>query len=226
MFKTVKDTQAKREAVYTLVRQSRADMGFYFMLGISTLITTLGLTMDSGSVVIGGMLLAPMLTPMLALGLGLVTRSKNSITRSVLGIINSIAAVLTLSFLFSLLIHSGDYITHEILLRSEFSPLYLYVAILSGLGASYSMVDPRISSALPGVAVAVSLLPPLCVSGIAIAQANQLLLTNSFLIFVTNTIGIVVATAAVFAIFRFHKLKHVEEKEIKEEIKEQNQKSK
>jgi uncharacterized membrane protein len=85
------------------------------------------------------------------------------------------------------------------------------------LGAAFSMKDTRLSSTLPGVAVSVSLLPPLCVTGIAIAQVNFSLIISSFYLFSYNIIGIVIAAVLVFGYFRFHKLKHVEDREINKE---------
>jgi len=210
------ETQRK-EAVDSLITESRTNFNYYVLLGVSTLITTLGLTLDNNAVVIGGMLIAPLLTPILALGLGITTISRPGTIRSLVGIINSVTYILLFSFLLSLLIHDDNYVTEEILLRSTSSHLYFFIAFLSGIGATFAWVQKKVAYTLPGVAVAVSLLPPLCVSGIALAQADPDLLINSLSIFFLNFVGIVLASTMVFIFFKFKRLKHFEEKKISKE---------
>ena len=202
---------SRKNVVNMLVKQSRTDFSYYFLLALATFITTFGLTLNSEAIVVGGMLMAPLLKPVLALGLAIVTLSPKSLSRSLFGIINSIAVVLALSFIASLVVHDGNYLTTQILARGEYSHLFFIIAILSGVGAAYSLLNPNIKTALPGVAVSVSLLPPLCVSGIALAQENYLLLTNSQRIFWANFIGIIIAASVVFIIFRFAHLRRHEE---------------
>ena len=79
---TFSQTDNKRAVVHYLIRQSRIGKDYFLMLSLSTLITTLGILTNSIAVVIGGMLLAPLLSPILALGLGMVTTNKESLKRS------------------------------------------------------------------------------------------------------------------------------------------------
>jgi len=213
-----KDVQ-KRNVIRSVVKGSKTDLTYYILLSVSTLIITLGLTLDSTPTVIGGMLMAPMLKPILAFGLGAATLSPKAILRSFLGILNSIAIILILSYLMSNLIHSNNYLTSEIMDRVVYSNLYLFIAVLSGLGATYTLLVPNVESALPGVAVSISLLPPLCVSGISLAQSNMEFLINSSRIFMVNLGGIILASFFIFFIFRFARLKRHEEKTIVEEEK-------
>lgn len=217
MFEFLHTHSQKKEAVNLLITESRTDLNYYVLLGVSTLITTLGLTLNNNAVVIGGMLIAPLLTPILALGLGITTISKPATLRSLFGIINSVTYVLLLSFLLSLIIHDKNYLTEEILIRAQSSNLYFYIAFLSGLGATFAWVQKKVAYTLPGIAVSVSLLPPLCVSGIALAQANPDILINSLSIFFLNFVGIVFASIVVFLFFRFRHLKSFEEKKISKE---------
>lgn len=209
----VKETQ-KKNVVATVIRESTIRTNYYLLLALATLITTFGLTLDSESILIGGMLMAPLLRPILAFGLAIVTVSFKSIWRSLFGIFTSIGLVLLLAYISSLILHPGAYLTNAILERGTYSHLYLLVAILSGIGATYTLVDPKLPSALPAVAVSVSLLPPLCVSGIALAQDSKVLLSNSLKVFSANLGGIIIASIFVFLIFRFKRLKRHEEKEI------------
>jgi uncharacterized hydrophobic protein (TIGR00271 family) len=213
-FKGFSENTRKKGVIDLLITQSETNVSYFFLLSIATIITTLGLTLNSVATVVGGMLIAPLLTPMLALGLGITTGSPKSISRSLVGIISSISIVLFWAFIVSLLIHSDGYLTDQILMRGEYSHLYLIIAILSGLAATYTWMQPMLASALPGVAVAVSLLPPLCVSGIAMAQTNKDLLLNSLQIFGSNVVGIIAAATLLFFIFKFSKFKKFEEEKI------------
>ncbi|MFC1624954.1 DUF389 domain-containing protein [Patescibacteria group bacterium] len=209
----VKETH-KKNIVATVIRESTIGTNYYLLLALATLITTFGLTLDSESILIGGMLMAPLLRPILAFGLAIVTISFKSFWRSLFGIFTSVGLVLVLSYFSSWMIHPDSYLTNAILTRGIYSHLYLFVAILSGIGATYTLMDPKLPSALPAVAVSVSLLPPLCVSGIAMAQESKSLLQNSLKVFGANLGGIIIASTFVFLIFRFRRLKKHEEKEI------------
>ena len=217
---TIAKESHKKNVVATVVRESSTKPNYYLLLALATLITTFGLTLDSESITVGGMLMAPLLRPILAFGLAIVTISFKSIWRSIFGMFTSIGLILVLSYIASLILHPGSYLTNEIIARGTYSNLYILVAILSGIGATYTLIDPKIPSALPAVAVSVSLLPPLCVSGIALAQGSKTLLSNSLKIFGANLGGIIIASIFVFLIFRFKRLKKHEEKEIVKAEKE------
>ena len=205
----------RKTVIDLLIKESRVNMGYFFLLSIASLITTMGLSLNNVAVIIGGMMIAPLLTPILALGLGITTVSIHSILRSFQGIVTSIFIVIFWSFVTSMLIHNvNNYLNPEIASRGEYSILYLVIAILSGLGATYAWIEPMIASSLPGVAVAVSLVPPLCVTGIALAQANRQLMFDSFILFLVNVVGMVLASIVVFIIFRFGKFKQFTEKQV------------
>ena len=202
-----------------LIRESRLDNDFYFMLIISTIIATSGLVLGSASVVIGGMLLAPLLTPILTLALGIVTSEKPAFFRSLYIIAKSSVIVLGISFLVSFLVNSDNLQNPEILQRMQPSLLYMYVALFSGAGAVYSWTKPNLSAALPGVAVAVAILPPLCTVGIGLSILNKEMISGSLEIFLVNIVGIAVSSAVVFAFLGFFNAKKIEVAEI---IKENN----
>lgn len=217
----------KQEVVRKLIQDSHIGKDFYFLLFISTLITTLGLIVNSTAVVIGGMLIAPLLSPVLALGLGVVTDNKHSLIRSVSTIIKSAFAVLFLSFITAFFIEITDPQNTEILQRAKPSLLYIYIAVLSGFGASYAWSKPRISATLPGIAVSVALLPPLCVTGIGLALVDKTLVAGSFQLFFINLLGIAASSAVVFSLFGFHEMRGVEQSEIiQEKIQQESSKKK
>lgn len=210
----------KEVVVRQLIKESHIEGDFYFLLVISTLITTLGLLMNNTAVVIGGMLIAPLLYPVLALGLGIVTDNKESLGRSLKGIIKSTLFVLNLSFLTAFIVGVKEPVNLEILQRAKPSLPFIYIAVLSGVGATFAWIKPRLTATLPGIAVAVALLPPLCVTGIGLAILNKTIVTGSFQLFFINLLGIAASSAVVFSLFGFHTMQRVEKKEIMKEEKE------
>jgi uncharacterized hydrophobic protein (TIGR00271 family) len=216
-FMNAKEEGQRKLVVSNLIRESKTSGSYFFMLALSTIIASLGLLLNNGTVVLGAMLITPLLTPIMALGLGITTFSGEAVYRSALGIINSISTVIFISFVIGLATPAEAYSTEEIVLRGSYSVAYLIIAFFSGLGATYAWMEHKISSALTGVAVAVSLLPPLCVTGISMSHANYDLFINSLKLFSANLVGIVIAASVMFAVFNFTKLKSYEERKIKGE---------
>ena len=214
------DYQSQIKVVHRLIDDSHADGDFYLMLVLSTLVTTLGLLLNNASIVIGGMLIAPLLTPILALGMGVVTSSQVAIQRSIKILLRSILLILGISFLMALLLGLNLEDNQEILSRIRPTLPYIYVALVSGVAAAFSWVRPRLSATLPGVAVSVALLPPLAVSGIGLTKANSqlTLVTGSFQLFLINFIGIVLASVLVFALQGFYRVRWEEERKIEQEL--------
>lgn len=204
----------KENVVSKLIRESHIGIDFYVFLTISTLITTIGLLLGNTSVIIGGMLLAPLLTPILALGLGIVTANQDSLLRSAIIILKSCLIVFGLSFITSFIIGISDPSNPEIIQRIRPSLPFMYIALLSGIGASYAWAKPKLSARLPGIAVVVALLPPLCTMGIGLSILNRAIITGSFQLFLVNLVGIATSSAVVFSLLGFHQMRWVEKKEI------------
>ena len=107
----------------------------------------------------------------------------------------------------------------QVFARGEFSYIYLFVAFFSGLGASYIWIRPKLSNSLAGIAVAVSLIPPLCIAGLSIANFNNALAWEVLKIFSSNLIGILIASIFVFTLEELSKFKKVQDQEIAKEEK-------
>lgn len=225
------DGAGKERVVHGLIEESRVGRDFYFLLIVSTLITTLGILVENAAVVIGGMLIAPLLSPILALGLGIVTTNQESIKRSIYTILKSTGIVGGISFLTAFLIGTTEPLDNiEILQRIRPSLPYMYIAILSGVGATYAWAKPKLSARLPGIAVVVALLPPLCVTGIGLSEFNREIVTGSFQLFLINLLGIGASSAIVFSLFGFYQMRWVEKEDIirekvVKEIEEENKAS-
>ncbi len=202
-----------------LIETSAPRADFYFLVILSTLITALGLLANNVILVIGGMMVAPLLSPILALALGIVINDSKVILRSV--------KILSFSFVFAFLvafivgIFTLSNITETDLIKIMQPNLFVvFVAIVAGLAASYTWVKIGLNATLAGVAVTVTLIPPLAAIGLAVSKGEWILAGNVFKVFLLNVFGIIVASLIVFSLMDFYKCKKRLVEEVKEEERE------
>jgi len=204
-----------------LIENSRLDASFYLMLVLSTIVVTLGLLVGNTAVIIGGMLITPLMTPILALSLGIVISDKLLIWRAIKTISRAVGIILGVSVLISFFFPLG--INEEIKSRLVSNIPYFLIAFSAGLAATFAWSKKNMSAMLPGVAIAVSLLPPLSVVGIGISQISIELVRGSFLSFILNLFGIALGSVIVFSLLNFHKTKKETAKVMREEIRAEEQ---
>ncbi len=228
-FKAIDEAQ-KTKAVQAFIEESTPDFDYFLMLSLAVLMATFGLLAGSETVVIGAMLLAPLLAPVLSLALGMSMSHHPLIIRSSVTIARSVAyalgAAVVASFLFSIG-DSGDWMNDIVLARAEPSLLYFFVAVVSGFAVAYAKMRPNISATLPGVAIAVALIPPLSVLGIGIAHLVPSLIAGAALMFLVNVAGIVFAGMVSFSLMDVHHKRFIAEDTIKKEerrVKKEEQK--
>ena len=111
--------------------------------------------------------------------------------------------------------------TDQILLASTPDLIFFLVAFASGIIAAYTWVKENISGTLPGIAVAVSLIPPLAAIGISVSLFSKEVFTGSITLFLINFLGIVLASTIIFSLFGFSGLQKIQEKKIYEERQEE-----
>ncbi len=170
------------------------------LTALSTVIASLGLIANSAAVVIGAMLVAPLMQPIVALAAALVlARPRGEITSLGLIVLAS-AEAFAVALGVGLLVPSFRTITltPELLARTAPALLDLLIAVAAGAAAAYVTVRPRAGGALAGVAIAVALVPPLSACGVLLAHGNDRLAAGAFFLFLTNLVGIVLAAVAVF----------------------------
>ncbi len=164
-------------------------------------IATLGLVLNSPAVVIGAMLISPLMGPILASGLAFAASDIYLGVKSSVTLLGSIFASVTFSALVVWLLPFQSP-TSEILARTQPNLLDLGVAIFSGLAGSIvtaRSIGKGPASALPGVAIAVALMPPLCTVGFGIGSGwNWVIISGAALLFLTNLVAI---TASAFLVF-------------------------
>jgi len=108
-------------------------------------------------------------------------------------------------------------VSAELIALTEPSFLYIGIAIVAGFAATFALVKPKLNEVLPGVAIAIALIPPLAMVGVGIAKWDWALITNSFLLFALNVIGIVFASMITFSLMNFYVKRRVARETIKEE---------
>ncbi|MEK7136579.1 MAG: DUF389 domain-containing protein [Patescibacteria group bacterium] len=222
MFKTffVASFLEQKKTLIQLLHESQARADFHFLLAIATFIATLGLITDNAGITIGGILITPILFPLLSLAMGVVTSSPLAIGRALKIIFRSMVLVyivsLATAFLFSSNV-AGD----EILLRIRPDLIMFLISLASGLAVAYAWVKQDLSATLPGVAVSVSLLPPLCAVGIGTVMMNRVVVAGGLTLFLIDLLAIVIGAIIAFALFGFSRLQKEEEEKIVEEQMEE-----
>ena len=170
---------------------------FITMLSLSVVVAVMGLALDSAAVVIGAMLLAPLMQPVLATGatlsMALFRKSLLSFAKVVMATAWCIAIAFGLSRVLP-----DDPLTGEVLARTQPDIKDLVVALAAGAAGAYATVREDVSSSLPGVAVAVALVPPLASVGITLEAGALRLAEGALLLYITNLAAILFASIVVF----------------------------
>ncbi|MEN8234589.1 MAG: DUF389 domain-containing protein [Actinomycetota bacterium] len=178
---------------------------FFTLIILSTTIAAFGLIGNSAAVVIGAMLIAPLMTPMLALSASLMyaqmARLIGSVVIIVLGTIGAIATGWLASAIAGGTLTTS--LTPELVARTTPSLLDLGIAVAAGLAGGYVLTHKGSGASLPGVAIAVALVPPLATVGVSLEVGNATAASGALLLYVTNLIAIVLSAAVVMLISGF-----------------------
>ena len=192
----------------TVEKGSVPAVAFFFMLASSGVIATFGLLANSAAVIIGAMIVAPLMNPIISMSFGIMAGRGPLILRSLLTIVLGTLMTITMALLLTEAI-GWKLAGSELVARMRPSLLDLGVAVAAGAAAAFAYTRPGVSSALAGIAIAVALVPPLCTVGIALALGNKastdvglaigsVSARGPFLLYLTNIFGIVLAASMVF----------------------------
>lgn len=172
-------------------------LDFFVLALVAALIASAGLLLNSAAVIIGAMLVAPLMQPLIAFSIGLTTGRVELMRRAVPTVAAGVLLALVIAFGFGRLV-GMDAPTPEMLSRSNPSLLDASVAITAGLIAAYATGRKDIPAALAGVAIAAALMPPLCTVGLALSAGSLTLAGGALLLFLTNIVFISLAGWVVF----------------------------
>ncbi len=166
------DRDERLELARELEQGSKPNLEFLGLISAAAMLAAFGLVQNSAAVIIGAMLIAPLMTPIVGAGLAL-THGNRPLFRSALGTIAlGFVSALTASVLFGLLVRlvlAEDQTTPEMLARCGPSALDFCVGMVGGIAASYARTRRHLSSALAGAAIAAALVPPISTAGLHIA---------------------------------------------------------
>ena len=193
--------------LFAQIRQgARFDAPFGVLLVLSVLLATLGLFQNSAPVIIGAMILAPLMAPIVSLSMGLIRLDGRLLRQSARTVALGTLLSIALAALFTWLM-PFSHLTEQMASRTHPTLLDLGVAILSGLAAAYAYSREEVAKSLAGVAIAVALVPPLAVAGIGLGWGDWPMFQGAFLLFLANLVGILVASGFLFYVLGFSSLR-------------------
>ena len=178
---------------------------FYALLSISVIIATVGLYRNSGAVVIAAMLIAPLMTPILGVASALVMGWTARVARSLVAVFVSSAVTSAMAYLLLFVFDApkGLSIPTEVMARTDPGLEELMVALAAGIAGAYMQGRKEAAGLLPGVAIGVSLVPPLSATGILLYFGETQLAWEAALLFLANFAAIVLAACAVYLVPQF-----------------------
>ena len=208
---------AAEEIATTMKAASIPSVSFFFLLLLSSAIATFGLLANSAPAVIGAMIIAPLMTPIMGLSYGVIQLSWSQIARSLITVVLGVLVVVVISYLSSRFIDIRVTGT-EMLNRAFPTLLDLGVAMAAGAAGAFVMSRESIRNSIAGVAISVALVPPLAVVGIGLAMGRRAtadiglsfrevglfsggsdIAAGAFVLFLTNLAAIIVVAGIVMS---------------------------
>lgn len=192
-----------RTQAYVRIRRSaRPDQDYYILITLSAMIASLGLIINSPAVVIGAMLVAPLMSPIVGTGLAVVLGDAVFLRRSIGTVLKGAFLGIFVGMLAGLLFLDQP-LNNELMARTQPSLIDLGIALFSGLAGAYALCRSDAAGALPGVAIAAALVPPLSTIGVTFTTGFYTESLGATLLFVTNFVAVSSATALMFLVLGF-----------------------
>jgi uncharacterized hydrophobic protein (TIGR00271 family) len=177
---------------------------FWVLLTLAAVIAGSGVVADSTATVIGAMIVAPLMTPILGTVLAVVTGDGPNLARSLLLVVTGAALVIAIGWLFAALVPEPVVASTNSQVSGRVHPqmIDLIGALATGAVGSFALVRSDISDTLPGVAIAISLVPPLVVVGLTLQAGAGSQAAGALVLFLTNVGAILLSGLAVMALYR------------------------
>ncbi len=171
---------------------------FWVLIVLATIIASAGIIADSTATVIGAMIVAPLMTPILGTALSLVLARRRLVLVNFAMVLAGAACVVAIAFLLGLTAHSHLVADTNAQIAARVSPrlIDLVAALATGVVGAFALVRSDVSDTLPGVAIAISLVPPLCVVGLTLESGAPGQAVGALLLFGTN-VGAIIATGTI-----------------------------
>jgi uncharacterized hydrophobic protein (TIGR00271 family) len=184
--------------------RARQLSGFWTLLLLAAVIASAGVASDSTATVIGAMIVAPLMTPILGIVLSVTVGDGRNLATSVTLVLTGALAVIAVGYGFGLLaeVPVDAATSSQVAGRVNPSLIDLAAAIATGAVGAFAVVRSDVSDTLPGVAIAISLVPPLAVVGLTLEAGKGNEATGALLLFLTNVSAILVTGVLVMGIYR------------------------
>lgn len=188
-----------------LLQDSRVSTNYLVLAICACIIATLGLMTGSAAVIIGAMIVAPLMLPLRGVALGALEGDFDLFWHGLWSVaVGALVAIALSAMVAGIADIPESSFGPEILNRTQPNLTDLAIAIVAGVVSGFAKVRPQLSDALAGTAIAVALMPPLCVVGIYLATGNTIASQGAFLLYATNLLGIVLACMVVFALHGYY----------------------
>lgn len=181
---------------------------YWLLLPLAAVIASAGVVSDSTATVIGAMIVAPLMTPILGIVLAVVLADRANLRRCIVLVVVGAAAVVVIGWLLGLFVPYPVVAATNSQVAARVTPriVDLVAALATGAVGSVALARSDISDTLPGVAIAISLVPPLAVVGLTLESGAPRQSLAAFVLFVTNVAAILASGIVVMAFHRVHRL--------------------
>ncbi len=197
-------TASRRRTIAKQLSQAKSpQQGFYILTGVAAVIVTLGLIIDSSPVVIGGMLIAPLFEPIMALSLAVVTGRVGLLRNTLWALAKAVLGAVALAIIISFFSPFKSLPGEEILSRTNPNIIHLFIALFTGAAGAFAVISARVKDSLVGVLIAAALLPPLGVLGHSLVAVDLVAASGAFLLFLTNLVVLVFTSTVFLLLFGF-----------------------
>jgi uncharacterized hydrophobic protein (TIGR00271 family) len=183
---------------------ARKRSAFWVLLGLAATIAAAGVLSDSTATVIGAMIVAPLMTPILGAALAIVLVRRRAVLVSLGYVAGGALVVIAIGFLFGALDPLGAAAAGNAQISARTSPrtIDLVAALATGTVGAFALVRSDVSDTLPGVAIAISLVPPLVVAGLLLEAERYREAGGALLLFGTNVTAIIATGTVVLLAYR------------------------
>jgi uncharacterized hydrophobic protein (TIGR00271 family) len=189
--------------LFTVLRENaKTTPSFIVLMALSTMMAAFGLYGNSSPVIIGAMILAPLMAPIISFSMAMVRYDVSILKTSVKTILYGTLMALLFSAFVSLIIPLQK-VTTEMSARMYPTLLDLGIAVAAGIAGAYAHAKEEIAKSLAGVAIAVALVPPIAVAGIGFGWLDWAIFSGAFLLYLTNLSGIIMAAGLTFLILGY-----------------------
>ncbi|OLF11786.1 DUF389 domain-containing protein [Actinophytocola xinjiangensis] len=198
------DTTARK----LFLRESVHRSAFWVLLVLSSVISAAGVVGDSVATVIGAMIVAPLMTPILGTALAAVLALRRQVVVNLLVVVGGAVAVVAIAYLLGLVVPEPVVADTNSQVAARVSPklIDLLAALATGVVGAFALMRADLSDALPGVAIAISLVPPLSVVGLTLESGAVDEALGAALLFATNVAAIIATGVAVLLGFHVREL--------------------